>query len=291
MSMPEHSLTPEQLEQFQRDGYLVLPSLFSAAEIARMRAEADRVLELILNSSMALGRCSHRLDWRQLADGSQIVRKIQPVNDLSPYLAEVSNDPRLLQPMRQIMGHEPILMEEKLNYKQPLPVRIEGLPIHPNDDRFPVHNDWAYYRSQNYPQDILSSAISLDDCPPESGPIHVWPGTHHQHLEHQPVDIGLQVSPDAVDFAGGVDILAPAGSVMLFHALLIHNSRANASDRPRRIMIYSHYPDRVDMGHDVRNGPTRAREQPYEQQYREMLARGEYQPVFRAPVIAGPAER
>jgi len=283
MPTPEYRLTPEQLEQFQREGYLVLPSAFHAEEIARMRAEADRVLELILNSSLALGRLSTRLDWRQLDDGSQIVRKIQPVNDLSPYLAEISHDPRLLQPLRQIMGHEPILMEEKLNYKQPLPVRIEGLPIHPLDDRFPVHNDWAYYRSQNYPQDILSSAISLDNCPPESGPIHVWPGTHRHHLEHHPVDIGLQVSPDAVDFAGGVDILAPAGSVMLFHALLIHNSRANRSGRPRRIMIYSHYPDRVDMGHDVRNGPTRLREQPYEQQYQELVARGEYAPTFTAP--------
>jgi hypothetical protein len=37
------------------------------------------------------------------------------------------------------------------------------------------------------------------------------------------------------------------------------------------------------MGHDVRNGPARVREQPYEQQYREMVARGEYVPVFEAP--------
>lgn len=283
MPASAYSLTEIQLQQFHREGYLVLPSAFSAEEIHRMRREADRILELILNSSLALGRTSTRLDWRELADGSQIVRKIQPINDLSPYLAEVSNDERLLQPMRQIMGHEPILMEEKLNYKQPLPERVEGIPIRPTDDRFPVHNDWAYYSAQNYPQDILSSAISLDDCPPESGPIHVWPGSHLSHLEHEPVEIGLQVKPGLIDFEGGSDILAPAGSVMLFHALLVHNSRANGSGRPRRIMIYSHYPDRVDMGHDVRNGPTRAREQPYEERYREMVARGEFVPQFTAP--------
>jgi len=279
----DHSLSPEQLERFQREGYLVLPSLFAADEIGRMRLEADRVLELILNSSLALQRTSMRLDWRELEDGSQIVRKIQPINDLSPYLTEVSNDPRLIQPMRQIMGHEPILMEEKLNYKQPLPERMEGIPIRPLDDRFPVHNDWAYYVAQSYPQDILSSAISLDDCPPESGPLHVWPGSHITHLEHEAVDIGLQVKPGLIDFEGGVDILAPAGSVMIFHALLVHNSRANTSGRPRRIMIYSHYPNRVDMGHDARNGPTRAHEQPFEDRYREMVARGEFVPRFVAP--------
>jgi len=277
------SLTTEQLEQFRRDGYLVLPAVFSADEIQRMRAEADRILELILNSSVALQRRSGRLDWRELADGTQIVRKIQPINDLSDYLAEVSNDPRLIQPMRQIMGHEPVLMEEKLNYKQPLPRRVEGVEIRPTDDRFPVHNDWAYYRAQDYPQDILSSAISMDDSAVESGPLHVWPGSHREHLEHDSVPLGLQVKEGLIDYDGGVDILAPAGSVMIFHALLVHNSRPNSSGRPRRIMIYSHYPDRVDMGHDVRNGPTRVREQQYEQQYQDIVARGEFTPVFTAP--------
>jgi ectoine hydroxylase-related dioxygenase (phytanoyl-CoA dioxygenase family) len=276
-------LNAEQRERFALDGYLVLPAVFSQAEIGRMRAEADRILELILNSSLALGRRSGRLDWRELADRTQIVRKIQPINDLSDYMAEISNDPRLIVPMQQIMGHEPILMEEKLNYKQPLPQRIEGIEIRPTDDRFPVHNDWAYYRAQDYPQDILSSAISLDDSTVESGPIHVWPGSHREHLEHEQVPIGLQVEPGLIDFEDGVDILAPAGSVMIFHALLVHNSRSNTSGRPRRIMIYSHYPDRVDRGQDVRNGPTRAREQPFEQQYRDMVARREFAPVFAAP--------
>jgi ectoine hydroxylase-related dioxygenase (phytanoyl-CoA dioxygenase family) len=283
VSENEVGLSAAQREQFECEGYLVLPAVFSGEEIGRMRAEADRILELILNSSVALKRRSGRLDWRELSNGTQIVRKIQPINDLSDYLAGISNDPRLIVPMRQIMGHEPILMEEKLNYKQPLPHRVEEIEIRSTDDRFPVHNDWAYYRSENYPQDILSSAISLDDCPPESGPIHVWPGSHREHLEHEQVPIGLQVNSTLIDHDGGVDILAPAGSVMIFHALLVHNSRSNTSGRPRRIMIYSHYPDRVDMGQDVRNGPTRVREQPYEQRYREMVARGEIAPVFAAP--------
>lgn len=276
-------LTAEQLQQFRQDGYLVLPAVFNEGEIARMQAEADGILELILNSSVALKRRSGRLDWRELPDGSQIVRKIQPINDLSEYLAEVSNDPRLIEPMRRIMGHEPILMEEKLNYKQPLPQRIEGIEVRRTDDRFPIHHDWAYYRAQDYPQDILSSAISMDDSTVDSGPLHVWPGSHREHLEHESMELGLQVKPGLIDAGGGMDILAPAGSVMIFHALLAHSSRPNSSGRPRRIMIYSHYPARVDMGQDVRNGPSRRREQPFEQQYRDMVARGEFTPVFAAP--------
>ena len=36
-------LAPDQITQYRRDGYLVLPSLFSAAEVAAMKAELKRI--------------------------------------------------------------------------------------------------------------------------------------------------------------------------------------------------------------------------------------------------------
>ena len=176
-------LTGEDLEHFRKNGYLVLPQTFNAEEVARMQHEADRILELIINSSLANGRKSGRLNILQTSTGP-MVRKIQPVNDLSLFLAEVSADERLIGPMRQLMGDEPILMEEKLNYKEPLPEAIEGIPLVDSEDRFPVHNDWAYYLAQDYPQEIISSAVTMDPCDESSGPLHVWPGSHKQHLEH-----------------------------------------------------------------------------------------------------------
>ncbi|MDE2798118.1 MAG: phytanoyl-CoA dioxygenase family protein, partial [Gemmatimonadota bacterium] len=113
-------LTSEDLAHFRENGYLVLPQAFNAEEVARMQHEADRILELIINSSLANGRKSGRLDILQTSTGP-MVRKIQPINDLSLFLAGVSADERLIGPMRQLMGDEPILMEEKLNYKEPLP--------------------------------------------------------------------------------------------------------------------------------------------------------------------------
>ncbi len=282
--MPSPALTPEQLDDFGEQGFLVLPARFNAEEVTRMRQEADHILSLIINSSLANARQSRRLDIRALSSGGWMVRKIQPINDLSLYLSQVSADERLLAPMRQLMADEPILMEEKLNYKQPLPGAVPGLVAKEMDDRFPVHSDWAYYKAQNYPMDILSSAITLDDCTPDSGPIRVWPGTHKEHLEHESMDNGLQVKPDLIDFSGGQDVLAPAGSVLLFHALLIHNSVGNTSGRPRRLMIYSHFPQAAAMGHDVRNGPSRLREAPWEWEYLRAKALGQVQDSFMVPV-------
>jgi ectoine hydroxylase-related dioxygenase (phytanoyl-CoA dioxygenase family) len=272
------------IQYFQEHGYVAMERVFSDDEVRRMRKEADEILELILNSSNSLERQSGRLDLVRNEAGF-LVRKIQPINDLSLYLSQISADSRLLDPMRALMNEEPILMEEKLNYKQPLPGLSFGFETKPRDtDRFPVHNDWAYYRAQNYPQGIISSAITLDDCPAESGPIRIWPGTHKSHLEHESVDIGLQVQPGLVDFEGGEDLLLPAGSVAFFSSLLVHNSRPNISEKPRRMMIYSHYPASTKMGVDVRNGPTRLREAPYEWEYTRMKLRGEGRDVFSAGV-------
>ena len=276
------------IKHFQEHGYVAMERVFSEEEVQRMRQEADAILELILNSSNSLQRQSGRLDIVQNSEG-YLVRKIQPINDLSLYLSKVSEDPRLIEPMRTLMNEEPVLMEEKLNYKQPMQELAFDFQIQPRyTDRFPVHNDWAYYQAQNYPQAIISSAITLDDCPAESGPIHIWPGSHKQHLEHESIDIGLQVKKDLLDFEGGEDLVLPAGSVAFFSSLLVHNSRPNTSGKPRRMMIYSHYPASAKMRVDVRNGPTRLREAPYEWEYTRMKLRGEENDVFRAETVDDP---
>tara|TARA_B100000809_G_C15065074_1_gene503882 strand:+ start:213 stop:1061 length:849 start_codon:yes stop_codon:yes gene_type:complete len=277
-------LSDEQRAFFDDNGYLVLESVFDDAEVAAMQDEADYILELILNSSLANQRVSGRLDWRRNGSGTQIVRKIQPINDMSLLFSRVSADERILGPMREIMGEDPVLMEEKLNYKQPLPEAVDGFELRDMEDSFPIHNDWAYYCAQDYPQTILSSALLLDDCTPANGPLRIWPGSHKKHLEHETVDYGLQVLPHLVDFDGGMDMLAPAGSFMLFHTLVVHNSHPNSSGAPRRIMIYSHYPESANKGIDVRNGPGRLYEGPFEREYMRMKERGQYVDTFRAPV-------
>ncbi len=276
-------LSREQIDFFSENGYLIIENVFSQEEVAALQAEADYLLELILNSSLMNDRPSGRLDWRRTSQGVQMVRKIQPVNDLSLAFSRAIADERVVDPLRQIMGEEPVLMEEKLNYKQPLPNDVEGLPIRDMDDYFPVHNDWAYYAAQHYPQSVLSSALLLDACTADNGPLRIWPGSHREHLEHQRMENGLEVKPERIDHAGGIDMIAPAGSFMIFHVLVVHNSRPNTSGKPRRLMIYSHYPQSFNMPFDVRNSPTRLRESPYEREYMRAKERGAFRDVFIAP--------
>jgi len=279
-------ITDDEIQAFHDCGYLVLRDVFDKDELAVMREEADRLLELVINSSLANERTSGRLDLAADDGGTQYVRKVQPVNDLSRVIADVSSDERFLDPMRTLLGDEPVLMEEKLNYKQRLPEPYPELDAERSSTAFAVHNDWAYYRQDGYPRSLIWSAVILDDCTKENGPIHVWPGSHVRHLPHQESANGLEIPPDEINHKGGENVIAPAGSVLMFHSLLVHNSRHNDSGRPRRLLLYSHYPEsEFNTYFDERNGPTRYRESSWEGEYYRKKGNGKYEDRFAAPDV------
>jgi ectoine hydroxylase-related dioxygenase (phytanoyl-CoA dioxygenase family) len=274
-------ITDEEVEAFHNRGYLIIRDVFDQDELEEMRNEADRILELLINSSLANDRTSGRLTLVD-TDRGQIIKKVQPVTDLSRRLADVGYDKRFLGPIRTLMGDEPVLLEEKLNYKQPLQDSVSALNARASTDAFPVHNDWAYYRSDGYPRSLIWSAIALNDCPPESGPIHVWPGSHIRHLPHETVDGKLTVPSSTINHNGGRDLDVSAGSVMLFHSLLVHNSATNQTNHPRRLLLYSHYPEtEFDAYFDRRNGPKRYEESSWEAEYRRQKRVGEYTDQFK----------
>jgi ectoine hydroxylase-related dioxygenase (phytanoyl-CoA dioxygenase family) len=285
-----HSLNADQLATYHRDGYVLIPNAFSAAEVDRMGQAADEMLELLINSSIAVGTVNPRLLLRTRRDGKQTVLKVQPLNDISDYLRDVSEDSRLLQPMRDIMGAEPILMEEKLLYKQVLP---DPVPIQarPDDDAVDIHHDWGAYRAQDYPTDTMSSAINIDELTSEKGTLRFFPGSHlkefplelnYSHLDSERIGEVVQaLGVSSLDDA--VDIVAPPGSVLIFHGLIVHYSGPNRTDEPRRLMIYSHHPSWFQTEPDKRNRGTRARGQAHEARYRAALASGAYHDQWHAP--------
>ncbi|MEF8851084.1 MAG: phytanoyl-CoA dioxygenase family protein [Haloarculaceae archaeon] len=280
-------IATDRAAEIERKGCVVIENAFDETEVERMRAAADRILELMVNSSLANDRTSGRLALVEDEFGDQTVKKVQPVNDLSLVFTEIARDERLMEPVREFMDDDPRLMEEKLNYKQPLGEAIEGLDTNRPSEAWPVHSDWAYFRAQDYPQDVVSSAVALDDLTAENGTMRFWPGTNDEFVEHERTDNGLEVPPEHVDESDAELLAAPAGSLVLFDSVVWHDSSPNVTGDPRRLMIYSHYPASAGQEHgiveDERNAPTRRRESPYEWRYQELKDEGEFEDRFEAP--------
>lgn len=272
------SLTSRQLEAYQRDGFVLLPASFDEAEVAEWHREADRLVELTINASLALGEVSPRLDLQRRGD-DVILRKIQPVNDISELFTRVSNDERILQPMRDILGADPVLMEEKLNYKQILPGPLD-LEAGTDGDSFPFHTDLHYFYLDGYPRETISSALSIDETTSDNGPMRLLPGSH---LEDWPLKGGWPpvLEEGAIPKDQLIDITGPPGSLLIFHSALVHASSENRTRGARRIMIYSHYPSTHEVEPDKRNRHLREAGHAHEERARQLFQNTNSRPGFK----------
>ena len=70
--MMEVHLDGSQVAAFGRDGYLMIESAFDEAELAEFRDASDRIVELSINSTLALGRRHPRLDAKVHDDGRAV---------------------------------------------------------------------------------------------------------------------------------------------------------------------------------------------------------------------------
>ena len=100
----------------------------------------------------------------------------------------------------------------------------------------------------------------------------------------------FRLDAEACGFASEADfgrdatrVVVPAGGMEMHHPAVPHSSERNTSGRPRRLMIYTHHPASHAVPLDVRNGPTRLNESPWEMEYMRAKVRGEYEDTFAAP--------
>lgn len=273
-----------RLADYRRDGHILVDGIVGAADLAALRAEADRLAELTVNASVALGEMSPRLDVCRRRDGSLSLRKIQPLSDISELIARLVVDERLLAPLRALLGDEPVAFEEKLNYKQALPGDL-AIPAAREGDAFDLHHDWAYFDQNGYPRESLSVALAIDAATAENGCMRVLPGSHTRdwplRSDGPPLLVAGAVRDDAL-----VDLPQPAGSALVFHSGLVHGSGDNASHAPRRLLILSYHPAWHVTEPDRRNRPLRVAGQAHEARYQALREQG-YEPVLRLVQSAG----
>jgi hypothetical protein len=218
-------------------GYAAAPGVLSAASCARLRRECERVLSALLSPA----RPDARLHGWNLPTGEAYAFKVKPIAGLSPAIAGLADHPLLRAILARLLRGAPRLVEDKLMLKQQLGDRgaQDGWPVlGPEVHR---HIDGVYFARRGLSGDVVSSAFVLDDCCSASGPLRVWPGSHRRAM---PLEDGGPHGPVVPDHAApeseAVELVAPAGSLLLWHSRLVHASRVNRSGRPRRLVVFGH---------------------------------------------------
>lgn len=237
---PEPVARAVDLERYRRDGYLVLRSVIGEEDLVELRSEVDRLSHVLAEDPESWG---HSVDWERDATGAPVrggaIARIEPLIDLSPAFAALAADPRITGPAERIFDDGVELFEDKLNLKLP------------GGGGFPWHQDWSCcWRAHT--DDLVTCFLSLDDTTPENGPLQVIPGSHTPRAclpfneAFDPV-IGpdFEVDPREISEQRSVTPDLRAGDMIVFDPYLLHYSDRNASDRPRRTIIYTYGPQRL----------------------------------------------
>jgi ectoine hydroxylase-related dioxygenase (phytanoyl-CoA dioxygenase family) len=223
LQTPVNALTTTQRAHYQEQGYLLLRRIFTAAEVAELSAEADRLLE---RTDLMVPRNLRVRFKPHVETGAPLFEVFDPFLDLAPVASRLVADRRLLDALHGIYGEEACLFKDKLIYKAP---GSEGVHLHQD-----------YIAWPRFPKSFLTVLVAIDPFDNDNGCTEVFPGCHK--LGYLSAADGKHYSVDEARLNGStpLPLLLDPGDVAIFGCLVPHRSAANRSRRWRRGLFISY---------------------------------------------------
>ena len=220
-------LTQDQLDQFERDGYVFIPDLFSAEEIAVMKGEVPTLFAQDRPENV-----------RERVSGK--VRTNFAAHTYNDVYGKVSRHPRLIGPAQQLLGGPVYIHQFKINGK----AAFDG-------DVWQWHQDYGTWQADDQMPEprAMNFAVYLDEVNEYNGPLMLIPGSHRKGAIPAAHDLSTTSYPlwtldkeTVAKLANEGGMLAPKGkpgSVLLFHSNIVHASAPNISPWGRVIVYLS----------------------------------------------------
>jgi len=223
-------LSAAQLAQFERDGYLFFPGLFTPRETQLLNDTVPALYE-------------RREIYNVRERDSDAVRTNFAAHLYSEPFAKLARHPRMVEPVAQVLGEDVYIHQYKINGK----MAFEG-------DVWQWHQDYGTWLNDDLmpTERAMNVAIFLDDVNPFNGPLMFIPGSHKKGVVDAKHDLTTTSYPlwtidhaliaQLVARAGGknggiVSPIGPAGSMIIFHSCLVHASSSNLSPW-NRVSVY-----------------------------------------------------
>ncbi|MBL8837716.1 MAG: phytanoyl-CoA dioxygenase family protein [Alphaproteobacteria bacterium] len=221
-------LSKVQVEEYNERGYIVVPDVLSRAEVKELQDVTARMVE----ESRHLTKGDERFDLEPFHSAERpALRRIKTPHLFDPAYARMVRHPGIVACLKSLWGDNVRADTGKLNLK----TSGAGSPVE-------WHQDWAFYPHTN--DDLAAVGIMIDAFTPDNGPMLVVPGSHkgpiYDHHEDGYFVGAIDVERTGLDVSGAVPLLAPAGSISIHHARLLHGSAANTSGAERRFLLYQY---------------------------------------------------
>ncbi len=224
-------VSAELISQYEKDGFLILPEVFSSDEVGHLRS----VLQ-----EMASDEEIRAKNETVIEPGSGEVRSIFRIHQLHDELKQLCRDPRLLRIARFILNDDVYIHQSRANMKP----GYRGKEFYWHSDFETWHTEDGMPRMR-----CLSMSISLTNNTEYNGPLMLIPGSQNHYvscigetpdnhykasLKRQEFGVPDDNSMTQLYEEGGiVTAKGKAGSVIIFDCNTMHGSNSNISPLPR----------------------------------------------------------
>jgi phytanoyl-CoA hydroxylase len=221
--MANFQLTPHQIADYHRDGYLIVRNFLSAQEVDklyRIATEDDTMKKHAFDLNDQTGKKTKLSLW------------YTPGNDSYGLL---TRSRRMVDSANLLMdGEAPVChFHSKLMQKEP---KVGGA--------WEWHQDYGYWYKNEFlfPDQMISIMIAITEANKANGCLQVIRGTHKMgRIEHGFSGEQVGAAQHYVDLAlktmEHIYVELNAGDALFFHSNLLHRSEANTSEKPRWSLI------------------------------------------------------
>ena len=207
-------LSPNQLKQYEDEGFVSPINIFSKEKAKEIRDEIELIEKEMPEELEKSGRYNAHL--------------------ISPLLDEVTHNPKILDAVESLIGEDILVCGTTLFIKNP---HEKGFVSY--------HQDAKYIGLE--PHNWVTAWVAITDSNEHNGCMRMWPGSHKDHLkEHdQKFNQGNLLTRGQtvqnVPKEKTTPLVLTAGQMSLHHPTTVHGSDINKSDDRRIGFVIQSY--------------------------------------------------
>ena len=223
------TLTPTQIEFFQREGYLSIPAITTLAEVRNLCGVYDRLFETRAGRDQG-----DHLDLVTHDDDDHAESALPQILNPSKYAPELTQS--LLRANAETIARQLLGPEAAFHFDHAI------RKLARSGAATPWHQDEAY-NSPDLDYNEISIWVPLQEATLQNGCMQFVPRSHrwdvapHHPIGHDPKVIGLEVDNPESLTAESVACELAAGGATIHHCKAMHYTGPNMSDGPRRAYI------------------------------------------------------
>jgi len=218
MSQPA-VLSQQQIDNFNRDGFVLIPGLYTRAEIQEIGNWTDEVAA----QPEQPGKQMMYFETSS-TDNRRILCRIENFVPYHEGFSKLITARRMQQAVAELFGEPAVLFKDKINFKLP------------GGDGFKEHQDvqagWDEYASIH-----LTAMVAIDETNAENGSLEMLPGMHKRGL------LGEKWAPLSDHHTGGAKYEAvhcQPGDAVFFDSFAPHRSAPNLTQQARRVLYITY---------------------------------------------------